>query len=321
MTTVRELLRAAGLCPIESVRWGIKPTITVPGVYLISTSEDPDEERGVHDAPIDVAGVRALLAVRPEAKVDGAPATETSVARRLERMWVPDEPVLYIGLAGTSVAKRVTQYHATRIGARGPHAGGWPLKMLRNLDQLWVHAAVSDDSGAAELAMLTAFADGCDSDARGRLQDPDLVLPYANLELTKGRRKRHGFSDVREPRSAKVGPSADPTTSGPGRVGAPMTARPLTTASPLLTQNVTAGDIANGRIRVPSRTKRALPSEKGRIIVELYGERMDARWDPRSGPDKERSGVIAIGKSETTRLLRPRAPLKVALRDGIVRIG
>jgi hypothetical protein len=65
------------------------------------------------------------------------------------------------------------------------------------------------------------------------------------------------------------------------------------------TQRVTAVDIRNGRIRVPSTetadTKNILPSQKDTIKVVLRGEHLECRWDPRMGPDKQRSGVIYIG--------------------------
>lgn len=305
---------------MDQVRWGNKPAIEGPGVYLISTSADRDTEGGIREAPIDAAAVRTLLGVRPDAKVDGVQATEASVIRRLKGLWVQDEPVVYIGLAGTSVSKRVSQYYSTRIGARAPHAGAWPLKMLRDLDRLWVHTAACSDPGAAEISMLEAFASGCNGAARSALHDPNLVLPYANLELTKGQRKQHGFTGVKEPRStSRAAPVGPPPVKSDATATSLTGSRPLVTGSALLTQNITAGDIDRGQIRVPSRTKRAFPAEKAAITIELGGERIDARWDPKFGPDKERSGVVAVGKSAMTRLTRPRGPMKVAAGE-VVRI-
>lgn len=322
MTNVRDLLAAADLRPTAPVRWGSKPSIDSPGVYLVSTSEDPDADSGLGEIPVDAAAVRTLIAARPEAMVDGIQATENSVIGRLGRLWVPGEPVVYVGLAGTSVAMRVSQYYSTRIGARGPHAGGWPLKMLRDLDQLWVHSAPCVDPGAAENMMLLAFATGCDAAARSTLHDPDVLLPYANLELTKGLRKRHGFTGVKERRSkseaAPGRPARLPTVAPATAAAAP---RPLVTGSALRTQNITAADIAKGQIRVPSRTKRLLPTDKSQIEIELCGTRMTGRWDPKYGPDKERSGVIAVGKAAMAPLVRPCGPMKVTTEDGIVRIG
>lgn len=54
----------------------------------------------------------------------------TSSPDRLATFWLPDEVVLYIGLAGASVRKRVRQYYRTPLGDKRPHAGGWWLKTL-----------------------------------------------------------------------------------------------------------------------------------------------------------------------------------------------
>ncbi|OBJ86648.1 hypothetical protein [Mycobacterium asiaticum] len=143
--------------------------------------------------------MQQLLDVRPELLLDGRRPDTVTLADRLASMWLADETVLYIGLAGTSVAKRVRQYYKTPLGARKPHAGGWPLKTLANLDQLWVHYARCASVDAAERAMLDTFASGVSASARAALCDPDVPLPFANLTVPRGARKRHGISGAREP--------------------------------------------------------------------------------------------------------------------------
>jgi len=56
-------------------------------------------------------------------------------AARIASFWLPDEPIVYIGLA-TSLRSRVSGFYRTPIGARRPHAGGWLLKTLSILDRL-----------------------------------------------------------------------------------------------------------------------------------------------------------------------------------------
>lgn len=159
MTTVREAFAAAGLIPEGCVPWGSAVQASGPGVYAVATTSDPDQPAGLDVAPLDLEAVRGPLIVRPEASVDGAPATETSLSARLASMWVPGEPIIYIGLAGTSLARHIRQFCVTAIGARAPHAGGWPVKMLDG-HGLWVHHATCDDAKAAERAMVDSFATG-----------------------------------------------------------------------------------------------------------------------------------------------------------------
>jgi hypothetical protein len=62
------------------------------------------------------------------------------------------------------------------------------------------------------------------------------------------------------------------------------------------TQRITAVDIAHGSIRIPIGHKGPFPPEKSRISIRVNGVRLDdVAWDPRLGPDRERSGVLFIG--------------------------
>jgi hypothetical protein len=59
---------------------------------------------------------------------------------------------------------------------------------------------------------------------------------------------------------------------------------------------VTAKDLEAGRVRFPRAAKRLLPAERTYEVVRVRGREMQARWDPRTGPDQEHSGVLAFGK-------------------------
>src|SRR5262245_63852039 len=64
-----------------------------------------------------------------------------------------------------------------------------------------------------------------------------------------------------------------------------------------ITQRITAADIAGGRIRIPSsdNTKELFPQRPASVSVVLKGRSLgDRPYDPRYGPDRERSGVIRV---------------------------
>ncbi len=107
---------------------------------------------------------------------------------------------MYVGLAGASVRSRVNQYYSTRRGARKPHAGGWFLKTLTILPDLWVYHAAADDPDGAERRMLGAFCAGVSDESRRLLFDPERPFPFGNLEWPRGTRKRHGIVGATEPR-------------------------------------------------------------------------------------------------------------------------
>jgi hypothetical protein len=199
--TVTDLLSAAELERTGSVRWGTPLTASYPGVYLVALEESPDTCRPtLAEAPINDERVNELLRVRPELRLDGARPTLGTLCERLAACWLPDETVLYIGRAGTSLQRRIGQYYTTPLGARRPHAGGWFLKTLTNLDELTVHYAAAVDPAAAERELLKAFIGGVDGASCDGLHDPTCPYPFANLVGPTGVRKAHGITGAREPR-------------------------------------------------------------------------------------------------------------------------
>ncbi|MGH2927350.1 MAG: hypothetical protein ACRDL8_04025, partial [Solirubrobacteraceae bacterium] len=170
-------------------------------MYVVALTSDKAGTQGARPAcPIDSNAVIELLRVRPELRLDGNRPTPGELADRLSALWLGDESIVYIGLAGTSVQARVSAYYRTSLGARSPHAGGWPLKTLSVLPSLWVHYAACVDPDAAEQRMLDSFMGGVSHVARSTLQDPELPIPFANLEKAKGQAKRHGIRGARAPR-------------------------------------------------------------------------------------------------------------------------
>lgn len=167
---------------------------TAPGVYIVSLSADPNSiTETLPSAPINPAAISQLLNAKPELTVDGARPDAELLSQRVTEFWLPDESILYVGLAGSSLHDRVQAYYSTKLGRRSPHAGGWFLKLLANLDQLWVHYAVSEDPGGSEDQMLAAFVFGVSPASKRVLHDPAHPFPFANLEWPRGVRKRHGI--------------------------------------------------------------------------------------------------------------------------------
>ncbi len=87
------------------------------------------------------------------------------------------------------------------------------------------------------------------------------------------------------------------------------------------TQRITAVDIRSGRICLPRRTKRFFPRTKGHVVIILRGERIEVRYDPRIGPDRERSAVLSVGRERLERLVKVDESLSVSVGEkGGVRI-
>jgi len=270
---------------------------------MIAATEDPDGGLSPSTPPFDTETVQLLLDRRPELTLDSSRPLADQLAKRLESMWLPDEPVIYIGKA-TSIGSRVNQYYKTSIGARSPHAGGWPLKLLPNLDELWVHWAKNLMPELAEQKALAAFVHNVSNGTRSRLLDPDHPYPYANLEGPGGR-KRHGIRGARHPRMSERQTQTQELEPDPEQ----QRAAPIS-GDPGRTQRVTQADLNAGRIRVPRATKNIFPLRRSDVKIRLRSRDLTVRWDPRLGPP-ERSGTLGIGKAVLAALVEPNETLVV----------
>jgi hypothetical protein len=167
-------------------------------VYIISLTESLDACDGtLIEAPLAAAEFQRWLDACLKLTLDRARPTVEQLTDRIQHSWIRDEVILYIGLAGTSLSTRLGQYYQTPIGARRPHAGGYFLKLLSNLNQLWVHYARCSDPKLAEDGMLRRFCEHVSQQSRQALQDPAHPFPFANLEWPPGTRKAHGLRGAR----------------------------------------------------------------------------------------------------------------------------
>jgi hypothetical protein len=296
-SSVASVLAAAGLAPDGVVQWGTPVPTPRPGVYVIALTDDPhDRHEALGSAPISRAAVTTLLERRAELTVDGQRPQPPQLSDRLAAFWLADEVIVYIGLAGTSLRSRVGQYYSTKLGARSPHAGGWFLKTLSVLDELWVHYAACDDPATAEHQMLSAFSAAVTPSVAAALPDADRPIPFANLEWPKRRYKRHGIKGAKAPRGARAprAPARTASRPRPGAASAAAAAGALTGG--LVSERISEKDIAAGMVRFPRAAKAAFPGQRSDIAVVLRGDLLEGRWDPRNGPDRERSGVLRLGR-------------------------
>ncbi len=315
-SVVRELFAAARLAPEGVVPWGVVPPVSGSGVYVVALTDSVDSlDSALSAPPLDPAAFARWLEIVPGLTLDGTAAIPTKLIDRISRFWLPDEVVVYIGMA-TSLPSRVGDYFATPIGARRPHAGGYFLKLLKNLRDLYVHYARCERPAQAEDAMLGAFCRSVSDTARRSLLDPAHPFPFANLEWPRGTRKAHGLRAAREVRTPKAGVSVGPAAVPRAQ---PVALAAAVSAGPYRTQPVTGPDLAAGQVRIPTTTpnKSLFPADRGDLAVIVRGRRMDARWDPRTGPVRERSGVLRFrDKGGLRAAVRQGEVLRVALRGG-----
>lgn len=314
--SVSEVLAASGLEHGGVVQWGRDVPLDVPGVYVISSSSDLHDQVGsVHHYMPDARAFANLRRLCPSVTLDGRPATDKELATRIGRFWIPDEAILYIGLAGTSVRKRVNQYYRTSIGERAPHAGGWWLKTLANLDDLFVHFAAGDEPKSAEAKMLRRFAEFVPAAVRKKLHDSERIAPFANVDVQQGLRKRHGMSGHKVERGSAGKPMT--FTSGlknPVRrrdpVSLPVEAPHTSLAARqdgtrVQSQVITDSDRTRSNLRIPARSKFAFPTENCMLTVRYNGQALECLWRVNGS----RSGTIGLGRDIMREVGRPDEPV------------
>lgn len=88
------------------------------------------------------------------------------------------------------------------------------------------------------------------------------------------------------------------------------------------TQRVTAVDLSHGRIRLPHAAKAPFPAVQGLVRILLRGVPLEVAYDPRLGPDRERSAVISVGRDTLGVLVGENEVLEVRpLPDGSIELS
>ena len=194
-TSVKQLFQAVGKDILGQVKWGQKINCTVPGVYVVAITPTAEKMVCCDEAPVSKKMVEDWINRVPKLSLDdGSPKTE-ELMQRLKAFWMPDETILYIGKAGTSLRTRVDQYYRTRLGDPKPHRGGHWIKTLDSLYELNVYWTTSGEEKACNIEerFLEMFVKNVSQDSRRKLHDPQHPFPFANLEFPRGTRKKHGL--------------------------------------------------------------------------------------------------------------------------------
>jgi hypothetical protein len=310
------------------VPWNQRVPCGDTGVYAVALTDNPESlVEALPTAPLRRAAFTELLSAREQLRLDGERPSAAVLERQLAAFWFPDEVVLYIGLSSRPLATRVREYYRTPLGAAKPHAGGWWLKTLRILNDLWVHYAPTPDYVDAEDEMLRTFALAVSSSSREALHDSVRVMPFANLKDADDLIKNHGIKRATGPMpTTSARASRDrksPSRSADATVAPRRSAPPASTkVSPhYRTLPVTASDRSARRVRIGrGATKRLFPSQPGKVDVALRGHRKTCSWNPRFGPP-ERSGVLGLGKVLLAELVQDDEELHVTREDAILRLS
>jgi transcription elongation factor GreA len=191
MTTDRSaasLLRAVGLLADGPLPWGRPVPAGRPGVFVVELATP------LPSAPIELTRIGKWLERVPGLRLDGEVPTSRQLAARIASFWLPEQPVLYVGAASSSIGGRIAAIAATPLGDRRPNPSAHWLHTLRDLSHARVWWAVTPAVEEYEDALLTEFAAGVSESERAGLPDRDVVLPFANLRNATASRKATGLA-------------------------------------------------------------------------------------------------------------------------------
>lgn len=198
--SVSELLKTVGLNSnrLKTIQWGEEPDNTSVGIYIVSTASKPcTNSNHFEEAPIDENMLKFWINKVKTIQIDGKPnPTVTELKQRLNRFWLPDESIIYIGQTECTggLKRRMYQYYKTELGDKKPHSGGHWIKTLDIINQLFVHYIGTMNPIEAEEKLMKNFVSQVSDTTKKRMGSRNLPLPFANLELAKWNRKNHGIT-------------------------------------------------------------------------------------------------------------------------------
>ena len=200
-TSVIELFNYFNLTIHGQVKWNTKINSNKCGVYVIALTNDRDKLITTDEANFnDNAINRWIELVKTGGKtllIDGKQATTDLIKKRLSQFWFPDETIVYIGKAGPTIKRtlkvRVNEFYKTKLGCDRKHAGGHWLNTLQNISSLNIF--YSEANPDIEEEMISYFCERVSESTKAKLYDCINRFPFANKELNKSNRKKHGFSN------------------------------------------------------------------------------------------------------------------------------
>ncbi len=194
-STVSGLCSFVGLNPQGPVQWGKPVRCEQKGVYFVCRSNEAIASQGLGACPVAPSRIECWLKKVPGLTLDGHRPSVLELSKRISAFWLPDETILYIAQTERILDKRLNELYQHVLGCRAPHRGGHWLKVLANLADLNIFWSPTEQPKKLENRLLALFSAAVSPTSRAVLFDPNLPLPFANLQLQNGNRKRHGIKN------------------------------------------------------------------------------------------------------------------------------
>jgi len=184
-----ELIREVGLMADGPVTWGRPVRHGGPGVFVV------DLPAPMPSPNLDLALVGKWLERVPDLRLDGERPISKDLVERLRSFWLPSQSVVLIGSTTGSVGSRLAGIARTVPGDHKPAWTGFWLHFMRNVTDLRIWWAATDDPELYEDALTDAFTKGVPAAEAAAMRDGSAVLPWAMLRAPSGARKVTGIAN------------------------------------------------------------------------------------------------------------------------------
>ena len=184
---------------LKKVKWGIPVKTQEEGVYIVSLSSDPNENITMKLPPFNIVLLKEWIEKREYFILDGAKCYAndvSSITNRLSKFWISDENILYIGKA-SNLHERIGAFYRHKVGKRSPHAGGHWIKVLKNLEELFLYYIECDNCIEVEKKMFSVFGKQISKESKQILFDKNILLPFANIQNECKKNKYYGIDNMK----------------------------------------------------------------------------------------------------------------------------
>lgn len=186
--SVDTLFRSLNLKYSKPYKWNEKLDANINGVYVISTSNNPlipnqnKIELNICEKTFD-----SWLKDAPNLEIENEKVFSINqVKHYLKRFWDENENILYIGESTSEtnpIQKRVNQFYIHKVGKKGPHTGGYWIKLLSCLEDLYIYYAESPNPRQTEFKMIMKYVEFKSGKNIFDLDNIVHYFPFANSKV------------------------------------------------------------------------------------------------------------------------------------------
>ncbi len=197
--SINQLFSDFNLDYSKPVKWSERLIAKFNGVYVIAQTNDPFSKIATNPKfGICPSAFSDWTNEATELRINGAESNGIlELKEHLSQFWNPNENILYVGQSSSEtnpIQKRVGQFYSHKLGKKGPHTGGYWLKLLDCLKDTYIFYAKAENPRDTEFKMLMKFIEYSSGKSFYELDNIGNYLPFANL--TADFYKSHGIKNA-----------------------------------------------------------------------------------------------------------------------------